>query len=90
VPDKRAVLEALLAEAGFALDQAAFMGNDINDAACLTAVALPIIVRDAHPAVYQLARLRTATPGGYGAVREVCDLFVAAYAQDAPNARSAL
>jgi YrbI family 3-deoxy-D-manno-octulosonate 8-phosphate phosphatase len=79
VHDKRAALEGVLAEAGLGLDVAAFLGNDVNDRACLEAVALPIVVHDAHPAVISLARLRTSTPGGYGAVREVCDLFVAAY-----------
>jgi 3-deoxy-D-manno-octulosonate 8-phosphate phosphatase KdsC-like HAD superfamily phosphatase len=31
---------------------------------------------DAHPSVGEVARYRTNTPGGHGAVREVCDLFV--------------
>lgn len=79
VHDKRTALEGVLAEAGLGLDAVAFLGNDVNDRACLEVVALPIVVRDAHPAVIPLARLRTSTPGGYGAVREVCDLFVAAH-----------
>ncbi len=79
VHDKRAALEGVLAAAGLDLDAAAFLGNDVNDRACLEAVALPMVVRDAHPAVIPLARLRTSTPGGYGAVREVCDLFLAAH-----------
>jgi YrbI family 3-deoxy-D-manno-octulosonate 8-phosphate phosphatase len=73
--DKRAALEQLLVEAQLSFDQAAFVGNDENDASCLTGVALPIVVRDAHPKVVGLARYQTQTRGGYGAVREVCDLF---------------
>ena len=34
-----------------------------------------IVVRDAHPSVTPLARYQTEARGGYGAVREVCDLF---------------
>ena len=83
VPDKRVALDALLAELGLVPSQAAYVGNDINDAGALEAVALPIVVHDAHPAVLPLARFRTTLPGGYGAVREVCDRFVAAYAQEA-------
>ncbi len=83
VPDKRVALDALLAELGLAPGQVAYVGNDINDAGALEAVALPIVVHDAHPAVLPLARFRTTLPGGYGAVREVCDRFVAAYAQEA-------
>ncbi len=73
--DKRVTLEAILAEMDLALDVVAYVGNDINDTCCLEIVALPIVVQDAHPDVLPLARLRTQTPGGYGAVREVCDLF---------------
>ena len=36
---------------------------------------LPIVVQDAHPDVLAHALYRTTVPGGYGAVREVCDLF---------------
>lgn len=55
--------------------QVAYVGNDINDSACLRTVALPIVVADAHPEVLPLARWKTRTPGGMGAVREICDCF---------------
>jgi 3-deoxy-D-manno-octulosonate 8-phosphate phosphatase KdsC-like HAD superfamily phosphatase len=42
---------------------------------CLTHVGLPIVVQDAHPDVVPYASYQTRIPGGYGAVREVCDLF---------------
>ena len=73
--DKRGVLEDMAAQIGISLDQVAFVGNDINDLPCLTCVALPIVVRDAHPDVIPVARYQTQNPGGHGAVREVCDLF---------------
>ncbi len=75
VDDKRAALESILREHDLTLAQAAFVGNDINDLPCLTAVALPIVVHDAHPDVLPCARYQTKARGGYGAVREVCDLF---------------
>src|SRR5262249_6987408 len=75
VADKRAALTALAGEQGVTLTQVAFVGNDINDLPCLTAVGLPIVVRDAHPDVLHCGRYRTMLPGGQGAVREVCDLF---------------
>jgi YrbI family 3-deoxy-D-manno-octulosonate 8-phosphate phosphatase len=78
--DKRARLLSVVRERGLTLDQVAYVGNDINDLGCLEAVRLPIVVGDAHPSVAQAARLRTTRPGGYGAVREVCDLLVAAHA----------
>lgn len=73
--DKLAVINELAAEAGISLDQIAFVGNDVNDLPCLTAVGLPIVVQDAHPDVVPYASYQTKIPGGYGAVREVCDLF---------------
>lgn len=73
--DKQATLTDFLARQGIGLHETAFLGNDINDLHCLQAVALPMVVADAHPDVVAFARYQTATPGGYGAVREVCDLI---------------
>lgn len=73
--DKRAALEKIIQEMGISLAEVAFVGNDINDEACLKCVGLPIVVQDAHPDVLPLARFQTRKPGGRGAVREICDLF---------------
>jgi YrbI family 3-deoxy-D-manno-octulosonate 8-phosphate phosphatase len=76
--DKRTALEGFAAELGLTLQETAFVGNDINDLDCLRAVGLPIVVADAHEDVLPHAVYRTRTPGGHGAVREVCDLIAAA------------
>ena len=73
--DKLSVLKALVQEARIPLRQVAFVGNDSNDASCLAAVGLPIVVADAHESVRRLARYQTTSPGGQGAVRETCDLL---------------
>ena len=73
--DKRAVLQEVAHELKISLDQTAFVGNDINDLACLECVGLPMVVQDAHPDVLESARYQTKRPGGQGAVREICDLF---------------
>ena len=73
--DKQATLENIAREMGISVDKVAFIGNDINDLVCLTKVGLPIVVQDAHPEVIPLATYRTKARGGYGAVREVCDLI---------------
>jgi 3-deoxy-D-manno-octulosonate 8-phosphate phosphatase (KDO 8-P phosphatase) len=78
--DKRAVLQEIAHELKIGLDQVAFVGNDINDLACLECVALPIVVQDAHRDVLATARYQTKSPGGHGAVREICDLFEAVLA----------
>ncbi len=74
--DKAAALAELASARGFPLGDVAYVGNDINDLACLERVGLPVIVADAHPSVLGVARWRTAARGGRGAVREVCDELV--------------
>jgi 3-deoxy-D-manno-octulosonate 8-phosphate phosphatase (KDO 8-P phosphatase) len=78
--DKQAALEVLANEVGVSLDHVAYVGNDVNDAGCLGAVGVPIVVQDAHPDVLPLARYRTRAPGGFGAVREICDWLTASVA----------
>lgn len=73
--DKLQTLVQLLSERGLGLEQAAFMGNDINDLDCLRSVGLALAVRDAHPDILGDVDYVTRAEGGRGAVREVCDLF---------------
>ena len=73
--DKAAALKDLADELRLSMTQIAFVGNDINDLECLQMAGLPIVVKDAHPDVLAAAAYRTNTPGGRGAVREICDLF---------------
>ena len=82
--DKQAALEALASEVGVPLADVAYVGNDINDAGCLRAVGLAIVVQDAHPDVLPLARYRTRTAGGFGAVREICEWLSASVAVAGP------
>jgi 3-deoxy-D-manno-octulosonate 8-phosphate phosphatase (KDO 8-P phosphatase) len=79
VDDKLSALQTLAAEMQITMQEIAYVGNDVNDAECLRAVRLPIVVRDAHEDVVPLALYQTRKNGGDGAVREVCDLFARAY-----------
>ncbi len=60
----------------------AYVGNDINDLACLNAVGIAIAPADAYPEVLRVANIITAANGGFGAVREVCDLIISARKAD--------
>jgi 3-deoxy-D-manno-octulosonate 8-phosphate phosphatase (KDO 8-P phosphatase) len=53
---------------------AMFVGNDINDIPAFKTVGLPVAVADAYPEVDPHVLFRTKRAGGFGAVREVCDL----------------
>lgn len=76
--DKATALDQLLAATGLPADSAACIGDDAPDLPVMQRVALPIAVADCHPSVAGAAAWRTALPGGKGAVREVCDLLLAA------------
>lgn len=80
--DKLAAVKAVAQRRSLQPEQIAYIGNDVNDLECLKWVGLPIVVADAEPAVRPLARLVTTRRGGYGAVREVCDLFQRQWAQE--------
>lgn len=73
--DKLDTLEQYVLSRGIPLEQVAYVGNDINDLECLKAVGFPLVVQDAHPDVIASACYQTNRPGGYGAVREVCDFI---------------
>ena len=73
VDDKLAVVRAEAAVRGVLLEQVAYVGNDVNDAACLSAVGLPVAPSDAWPEVAAVADLVLSRPGGHGCVRELCD-----------------
>lgn len=75
VSDKVAALRGVASALNITLAETAFVGNDVNDEPALRAVGLPMVVADSHPDVHRLAVYRTRTPGGQGAVREICDLF---------------
>lgn len=75
VEDKAlAILEACK-ELGIALEDTMFVGNDINDIPAFNVVGMPVAVADAYPETYPHILYRTNKSGGYGAVREICDLI---------------
>jgi YrbI family 3-deoxy-D-manno-octulosonate 8-phosphate phosphatase len=71
--DKLSVLRERTRLQRVTLDETAYIGNDINDAECLSAVGLPVVPADAWAEVKPLARWVLARSGGNGCVREFCD-----------------
>ena len=76
--DKHRVLDGLLAELGVPLACVACVGDDVTDLPIMRAAGLGITVADAHPDVLDAADWITVAGGGQGAVREVCDVLLAA------------
>lgn len=54
-----------------------YVGNDINDIDCLKMAEFSVVPADAHPKVLSCADLILKNKGGYGAVRELCDIIIA-------------
>jgi YrbI family 3-deoxy-D-manno-octulosonate 8-phosphate phosphatase len=78
VSDKAAVLLEVCAETGVPPEKTMFVGNDVNDIPAFMAAGISVAVADAYDEVLPFVTYRTTRKGGYGAVREICDLICAA------------
>jgi 3-deoxy-D-manno-octulosonate 8-phosphate phosphatase (KDO 8-P phosphatase) len=78
IAEKLPVFEKLSQRLGIAPERCACVGDDRPDVPVMRAVGLSFAVFDAHPAALKVADMITPNVGGRGAVRNVCDLLVAA------------
>jgi 3-deoxy-D-manno-octulosonate 8-phosphate phosphatase (KDO 8-P phosphatase) len=78
VEDKLAAMISLLADLQMTPEVAAFMGDDVVDLPVMRRVGLALSVPAAPQLVRDHAHYVTQREAGYGAVREVCELIMAA------------
>ncbi|PKO01382.1 MAG: hypothetical protein CVU43_13200 [Chloroflexi bacterium HGW-Chloroflexi-5] len=76
VDDKAAALKNVMIEKGLTSAEVVYMGNDTNDLPCFPIVGYTVAPADAHPEVARQADLVLTLNGGYGAVRELCDILL--------------
>ncbi|NQU05219.1 MAG: HAD hydrolase family protein [Calditrichaeota bacterium] len=76
--EKLTNLKKLASDLGVKVHEIAYVGNDVNDLECLRWAGTAIVVADAEPKTLPVADIVTRKPGGHGAVREVCDMIIAA------------
>lgn len=74
VENKAEAVSALCKKLCVPLVNTMFVGNDINDIPAFKIVGTPVAVSDAYPEVFPHVRFQTQRAGGFGAVREICDL----------------
>ncbi len=74
--DKLPAFAELLEALGTDAEHTAYVGDDVVDLPVMVRVGLAIAVQDAHPLVKRHAHWITASPGGRGAAREVCELLM--------------
>jgi 3-deoxy-D-manno-octulosonate 8-phosphate phosphatase (KDO 8-P phosphatase) len=84
--DKAAVVEGIIARHGMRAADACYVGDDVGDLPPMALVGFPVAVADAVPVVRKAAVYVTRTPGGRGAIRELCDLILSARTSN-PRAR---
>lgn len=78
VRDKNQAITSLAQKHGCTLDQTGFMGDDIIDLPALQRVGFAASVPNAPVYITQTVHWVAAQAGGTGAVRECCDLILAA------------
>lgn len=76
--NKVAALDSIIAELGITPAECAYVGDDIPDLPLLAHVGVSVAVANAVPELHDQCDMSTSAAGGFGAVREVCDLVLAA------------
>ena len=78
VENKLAALDGLRGRLGIAMSACGYMGDDLPDLPLLTRCGFAATVTEAPDAVRARAHYVSRRPAGRGAVREVCELILAA------------
>jgi YrbI family 3-deoxy-D-manno-octulosonate 8-phosphate phosphatase len=73
---KGEALKKFLTEKNLDPAQIIYVGNDFNDLPCFEIAGWAVAVADAYPEVVRAADYVLSKPGGYGVLRELCDLVL--------------
>lgn len=73
--NKVAAFDEILAKLGLGLQQTAYVGDDVPDMPLLTHAGVSFAVANAVSEVRDACDYVTLASGGFGAVREICDLL---------------
>ena len=74
--DKGRVMREVLEKKNVKAENVVYVGNDLNDLPCFEVAGWSVAVPDAFPEVLQAADFVLSKPGGYGAVRELCEIIL--------------
>jgi YrbI family 3-deoxy-D-manno-octulosonate 8-phosphate phosphatase len=75
IHEKGRVMREVLEQKNVKAENVIYIGNDVNDLPCFEIAGWSVAVADAYPEVIRAADFVLSQPGGYGALREVCDLI---------------
>ena len=74
--DKLAALQEILQQTGIALEETAYIGDDLPDLGAILAVGMGLTVANACAEVAEKALWQSSRTGGDGAVREACEMLL--------------
>lgn len=74
--EKIPILDEIHARSGIALNEMAYMGDDLTDVVVMKRVGLALAPANARPEVKRAAHYVTQAAGGAGAVREVAEMLL--------------
>jgi len=74
--NKGRVMREVIEQKNLRAENVVYVGNDINDLPCFEVAGWSVAVPDAYPEVLQSADYVLSKRGGYGAVRELCELIL--------------
>ncbi|MBK8618702.1 MAG: acylneuraminate cytidylyltransferase [Anaerolineales bacterium] len=83
--EKGEALKKHLTEKNIDASQVVYLGNDFNDLPCYEIAGWSVAVADAYPEVLQAADHVLKTKGGFGALRELCDLILKEFQEKNKN-----
>jgi len=75
--DKGKVMKEVLEQKNIKAENVVFVGNDLNDLPAFDVAGWNVAVADAYPEVIRAADYVLTKNGGYGAVRELCEIVLA-------------
>lgn len=75
VANKQEALRDLCLKAGVDIGDVLYIGDDINDLPAMQISGLSACPADAASSIKQVVNIQLNTPGGQGAVREICDII---------------
>lgn len=76
VGDKESRLDTYLEAKGKVWSDVVYMGNDLNDEACMKRAGVSVAPANSHPRIKELATILIRRNGGDGVVREFVELYL--------------
>ncbi len=76
--DKLKDLNEIINKTGFSKDEVAYIGDDLMDLPVIEAVGFGVTVPHALAPIKEKSNYITKEKGGFGAVREVCEMIISA------------